>query len=138
VVPAAVAGWYLALIVGLLVHSGIESLCPPDQMVSGRCAAPWFPYASNAVSAFGAGLAAVLVIAFAVVAAPGHRVIVARASFVTGLVVATYMLWQTSAIAEFIAAAVCGLLTVVVLQRYLRNSKSPDAALESGRARAGG
>ena len=132
VLPAAVAGWFLALIIGLIVHSGMESLCPRDQMDSGMCVAPWFPYASNAVSAFGAGLAAVLVITLAVLAAPAHRIVVTRTAFVAGLLVAIYMLWQTSAIVEFVAAVSCGLLTVYVLQRYLRHPGSPNHAFESG------
>ena len=131
VLPAAVAGWFLALIIGLIVHSGIESLCPRNQMDSGMCVAPWFPYASDAVSAFGAGLAAVLVISLAVLAAPTHRIVVTRTAFVGGLLVAIYMLWQTSAIVEFVAAVSCGLLTVYVLQRYLRPPESPNPAFES-------
>ena len=128
VLPAAVVGWFVALVIGLIVHSGIESLCPRDQMDSGMCVAPWFPYASDAVSAFGAGLAAVLVITLAVLAAPAHRIVVMRTAFVAGLLVAIYMLWQTSAIVEFVAAISCGLLTVCVLQRYLRHPGSPNRA----------
>ena len=132
VLPAAVVGWFLALVIGLIVHSGIESLCPRDQMDSGMCVAPWFPYASDAVSAFGAGLAAVLVITLAVLAAPAHRIVVMRTAFVAGLLAAIYMLWQTSAIVEFVVAVSCGLLTVCVMRRYLRHRGSPNHAFESG------
>ena len=68
----------------------------------------------------------------AVLAAPAHRIVVTRIAFVGGLLVAIYMLWQTSAIVEFVAAISCGLLTVYVLQRYLRHPGSPNHAFESG------
>src|SRR5919197_1567545 len=93
--PASVAGWFLALFIGLIVHSAVESLCPRAQMESGMCVAPWFPHASAAVSAFGAGLAAVLVMTFAVLAAPAHRIVVARTAFVAGFFVAVYMVGHT-------------------------------------------
>jgi hypothetical protein len=132
VLPAAIAGWYLALIIALLLHSGVESLCPADQIDSGMCVAPWFPYASHAISAFGAGLAAVLIITFAVLAAPAHRVLVSRATLVGGLIVSSYMLLETSALVEFASAVTFGVLTVIAAQRYLKRSKSPNPAPESG------
>ena len=130
VLPAAIAGWYLALIIGLLAYSGVERLCPPDQMVSGACITPWFRYATGAVSALAAGLAAILVITLAALAAPTHRVIVIRSAFVAGLLVASYMLWQTSAAFEFVAALACGALTVAVLTRCVRAPRSPDNPID--------
>jgi len=137
VLPAAIAGWYLALIIGLLAYSGVEKLCPPEQMVSGACIAPWFRYATGAISALGAALAAILVITLAALAAPSHRVIVIRSAFVAGLLVASYMLWQTSAVVEFFAALACGALTVAVLPRYVRAPRSPDNPIDRDAPQAG-
>ena len=71
--PAALAAWYLALILALLLHTAVEGFCPPDQVVSGACFAPWFLRFSDVLVCFGAALAASLIVLAAFLVAPSHR-----------------------------------------------------------------
>jgi hypothetical protein len=85
---AAVAGWYVALLVGLAAITGLDSLCPSDQMVSEMCVAPWYATATGVVFALCAALAAALVVAGGVLAAPSHRRAVAWIVFACGALAA--------------------------------------------------
>lgn len=118
VIPAAVLGWYIALLTGIILLDGVTSLCPAEQMISDLCGASWFRYAELAVFCFSAALAAFLVITFAVLVAPSQRIVVAWSMFMTGSFAAGYMAWYTSVQEEFVAALVGGLLGVAVITLF--------------------
>jgi hypothetical protein len=120
VVPAAVAGWLLALLVGLLLHGLADRLCPAQMMVSGGCIAPWHAPVVEAIVCVCAGLAAVLVILLPVLVAPGRRPVVAWVAFVGGMVFALYGLMQTAAWLAFACAAASGTATLAVVIRKER------------------
>jgi hypothetical protein len=42
VLPAAWVAWYAAVLIGFGLYTVAEALCPPDQVISGMCVAPWF------------------------------------------------------------------------------------------------
>jgi hypothetical protein len=117
VIPAAVLGWYAALIAGMLLLAFAESLCPPEDVVSGACMAPWFGTVSAVVFCIGTALAAVLVVLLPTLAAPRARLRVAWVAFALGLAVALAMAIAASAHAELASAVVAGALTTVVLSR---------------------
>lgn len=120
VAPAAIAGWLLALVIALAVLGLVDSLCPPEEMVSGMCGAPWYPLASRAVVCFGAGLSALLVVGLAAWVAPSHRRVVAWASFGLGAAIAIVLAGVASDVfsAELLSALGGGLLGVA-LARWL-------------------
>ena len=91
VLPAAGIAWFAALFVGVGLYEGVKSLCPADQMISGECFAPWFDSAFYAIVAFGAALAAILIMIGCTWVAPAYKRQVAIATFVVGTIVAATM-----------------------------------------------
>ena len=123
IVPTVIAGWYLALITGLFLFASLDSLCPPEELVSGMCNASWYPLASRLLICFGAALSAFLVVLVASLVAPSHRKAVAWLSYVVGAVIAFYMAVSASRYAshylELGSALAAGLLAVWVVHRFL-------------------
>jgi hypothetical protein len=87
VLPVAVIGWYLGLIVALLLHATGEHLCPAEEIVSGYCTAPWMAYVDDFALVLGSLLCGALVVVFPTLVAPLHRGTVAVIAFVSALVV---------------------------------------------------
>jgi hypothetical protein len=87
VVPVAVIGWYLGLIVAILLHMTGEHLCPAEEIVSGFCTAPWMAYVDDFAMALGSLLCGAMVVLFPTLVAPSHRGMVAVVAFVSALVV---------------------------------------------------
>lgn len=123
VVPSAILAWYAAFILGLMALSGIDALCPPETMISGFCGVWWYPHAERAIILAAVALSAFLVVISASAVAPSYRVHVARLAYGVGVVVATYFVVKTSAVGEFMAAILAGLLGVF---RVARCSASPS------------
>lgn len=135
ILPAAVAAWYAALLTGLAMYLGVESFCPEDQMISGHCAAPWFSTATDALVAFGAALAAVLVMVSCTWMAPAHKRPVAIATFAAGAIVAVVLGGGSSlSLAPRVAAILAGAVTLAILLRRLPSVSpsglSPEQARE--------
>lgn len=118
ILPAAVASWYAALFLGLAMYRGLESFCPEDQMVSGHCFAPWFSAATDVLFAFGAALAAVLVMVSCTWVAPTHKRPVAIATFAVGAMVAMFLgRGSSQGMASMVAAILAGAVTLAILLR---------------------
>lgn len=129
ILPAAIAAWYTALFVGIALYQGIEALCPPDQVESGHCFAPWFLTTSNALIVFGAALAAVLVMLVCTWIAPAHKRQVAIATFALGTLVAIGMGWDL-AFAPTLGAIVAGAVVLTILLRRYASFSRPNKSLE--------
>lgn len=132
ILPAAIAAWYVALFISIALYQGVEALCPSDQVESGHCFAPWLLAASNALIAFGAGLAAVLVMLASTLVAPAHKRQVAIATFALGTLVAIAMGWN-HAIGPMVAAIVAGAIALVILLMRLAPFSLPNTSLERTR-----
>ena len=120
VIPAATAGWFFALAFGFVLLHLLDALCPPEQMVSGMCTAPWYDAGFKAATLIGASLAAFLVVALASVAAPAHRTFVSWLAFGCGAAFALYAAFSTRSYAELAFALVSGLVAVWTVNRLLR------------------
>lgn len=129
--PMAVVGWYIAIIVGMLLLSVAESFCPPEAMVSGACTASWFPTVSRLVFCLATGLAAALVVLLPTLVAPRGRRRVAWIAFGLGLFAALLMAGAVKAYAEFASAVFAGTLAALWV------SRSPGGVLESFRLSGG-
>jgi hypothetical protein len=116
-VPGAWLAWSVALVSGMAVHSALESLCPPEQVISGMCTATWFRYAERITICAGVGLAAALILLTSTLIAPSHRAIVIVATLCVGSAAALVMGVLASAYAELATALVVGGLTTVWLLR---------------------
>jgi hypothetical protein len=117
VIPGAWAAWYVALLTGIAVHSALEMLCPPEDIVSGMCTAQWFRYAERVAFCAGAGLAAALVLLTSTLIAPTHRARVAAIILAVGCVAALAMGILANAYAELVSAVAVGALTTAWLLR---------------------
>ena len=115
IVPVAVAAWYAALFLGISLQLGLDALCPPDQVVSGSCTAPWHSAASAAAVCAGAGLAAVLILVACTWLAPSHRRQVAIATFSVGAAVAIFMGVSANLLGPLITAIVAGAIVLRIL-----------------------
>jgi hypothetical protein len=110
ILPAAIAAWYLALVVGIALLASLAWLCAPDKMVFERCTAPWYGAAADVLVCFGAGLAAVLILLVSTWLAPTQKPRVAVWTFTLGCLVAAFMGIGTGMYAALIAAIAIGAL----------------------------
>ena len=117
VIPAALLGWYLALVIGLSLRSLATSLCPPQDMISDACAADWFPPVEDGIFIVTAALAALLVMRLGTATCPNHKRGVALVVFVIGAAGAMMIGYALSIWLPPLAALVSGLLTLRWLNR---------------------
>ena len=108
----AFAVWAGTLLLGIAGSSLLDSLCPPDQMVSGVCTASWHRPAMAALEMLCAAIAAGGFIALPAAVAPAYRVRVGAACFVVGGVLTIELaiagaLWAPAAV-----ASIAGILTL--------------------------
>src|SRR5262249_47621839 len=102
ILPATVVAWYVAYTVGIGLLLGVSALCRPEQVNSGMCGAPWFPVATQILIAFGAGLAALLIMLVCAALAPTHKRYVAMATFAGGAIAAVIMGFGAHAFAPMV------------------------------------
>ena len=115
VIPAAIIGWWIAIIFGLLLTNIPGYFCPPELLVSDLCMTSWYGPVMSGIMILAAALSAVLTLLFAVLTAPGKRDLVAIAIFLAGSIYATYFAFSISAWAEYTGAIVAGLFTLFLL-----------------------
>lgn len=119
VLPAAMAGWYLALVTGLLLHAGAEALCPPADQVSGLCIAGWFQTVEECLLVLTAALAATLVVLLPALTSPKQRHRVGLIAFIAGTMLALVIGWQAWSLWVPITTAIlAGLLTLRWVWRH--------------------
>ena len=117
---SAFAVWIAALLLGVGGINALDSLCPPDLLVSGLCTAWWYQPATTGLEMMCAGMAAAGVVSVPAQVAPAHRIQVATIFFIAGAVFTTSLalagdLWKPSA-----AAALSGTTTLYVCVRRWR------------------
>ena len=127
--PAAISAWYLALAAGIALHGSLLRFCPPDQVVSGWCAAPWHRYASQAVVCMGAGLAATMVLLICAWLAPTHKRQVAITTYLIGAVVACMMGMAATAYAAMASALLAGAVILALILHRLTRERAGERAI---------
>ena len=93
-VPAGVAGWYIGVIVALLVHQIDQKLCPSEYLVSGTCRAPWSSLVNGIALASGSLVCGALTVLLPTLVAPFHRARVALLAYGLGLTGSAYWLFH--------------------------------------------
>jgi hypothetical protein len=134
ILPAAIVAWYSALLIAVALFQGSEALCPAKYMESGGCHAPWSSLVEEVLVAFGAALAAALVMIACTTLAPAHKREVAIATFAAGTIVAVIMGWNRFLI-PMIAAILAGALVLTLLLRRYPSFSLPNKSLERTRER---
>ncbi len=116
-IPAAVVGWYTAVLIGIVIYSIGDALCPPELMESGWCNASWHPIFFKSTFTFCASISA----AFAVMAgsymAPTHRALVAKLIFLFGSAFATFFAISSKEYVVLVGALLCGLGSMLFIIR---------------------
>ncbi len=118
VVPAAVAGWYTAFILGLLAMEALAAFCPEEEMISGLCVAPWYQTAERIVIPVAVALAGLLVVLAPALAAPRWKRWVAWIAYVAGAIAATIFAVALGAWVELGAALAGGALALALVSRF--------------------
>jgi len=117
----ALAVWVGTLLIGIGASGLLDSLCPPELMVSGLCTAPWHRPAMAAVEMICAGIAAAGFIALPVRVAPAYRPQVAVACFVAG---GLFTIQLAIAGAMWAPAVVAATVGVIVLGRTISRARA--------------
>lgn len=113
----AFAVWLGTLLIGISGSSVLDSLCPPDLMISGVCTAWWHRPAMAGLEMICAAIAAVGFIALPAKVAPAYHVHVAVVCFVIGglltvqLAIAGALWWPAG------VAAIAGVITLRMIIR---------------------
>ncbi len=118
VVPAAILAWYVVVGIGMLLINVVHGWCPPAALMSNFCTASWYPPTEHGLIVFSAGLSAFAVVFVASITAPAARVRVACGVYAFGIAVAVVMAMETRAFTELAAAALAGLVAIVVVARW--------------------
>jgi hypothetical protein len=118
VVPSAFVGWYVGLIVALLIHSANEALCPTEYIVSGMCNAPWSAFVQGSAIIFGAIFSGALVVLLPTLFAPNHQKRVAWIAYGLGLLSSIYFLVFIPGIWHAVLSSIIG--GSIVLWRVFR------------------
>ena len=109
--PAALAGFYIGILVFALIREMNERACPDAYLVSGVCHAPWSWQVERFAFGSGAFVSGSLVVLLSALAAPSHRRVVALSFYALGLVCAVCF-WIPGMNIEKIAAAIGGAIAV--------------------------
>ena len=108
----AFAVWFGTLLLGIAGSSLLDSLCPPDLMISGVCTAPWHGPAMTALEMVCAAIAAVGFIVLPAAVAPAYRVAVAMGCFVVGGLLTIELTIAGGLSAAAAVAAIAGVITL--------------------------
>ena len=104
--------WAAILLTGLIGVDLLDSLCPPDLMISGLCTAWWHRPAMTGLEMICAGLAAAGFVALPTRVAPAHRVTVALLCFVLGALFTVELATSGEMWAPSTVAALVGVMTL--------------------------
>lgn len=117
IVPVSIMSWYLMFTIGMELLGAAQRFCSEDEMLNGRCVAPWYANTKDTIIVILAGLSAVIVVFVAYHLAPVRKDTTAIAACLLGSAAATYVLIQTGSLAEYIAAITGGILTTLFVSR---------------------
>jgi hypothetical protein len=107
---AAWLAWGVAVFAGFELEALVTYLCPENKMVSGMCTTEWYGVALDSIFAFGAAMAAALIVLLCTLVAPASREQVSRATYLVGAVAAVVMGISAHAILPLVCALIAGAL----------------------------
>ena len=115
VIPFAILGWYLCLFAGLFAMGVLDWLCPRELIVSGYCTAEWYSFGQEAFIVAFSSLSAAVVILFASFMSPANKKKVAITTFIIGVLVSIFLIFQTSSWHLLLGPIIVGLITLKFL-----------------------
>ncbi len=87
---SAIAVWLAGILVGIAGISLLDSLCPPELMVSGSCTAAWHTLAVEALMLLCTAAVSAGIVVIPACVAPAKRFLVAALAFGCGALFAMY------------------------------------------------
>jgi|GEM_PF-3113680 len=105
VVPSAFIGWYVGLIVAMLIYKMNEALCPARFLVSGMCTAPWSPVMEELAVIVGGAVVGALVVLLPSLMAPNHRKRIALIAYSLSFACSLYVLMLVPSIWRAVLSA---------------------------------
>ncbi|MCB1036965.1 MAG: hypothetical protein KDD47_24270 [Acidobacteria bacterium] len=108
----AIAVWYGTALLGIVGYEVLESLCPPELVVSGLCTAPWFSSAVDGLTAVCTAVVAAALVLVPAWVAPRHRFVIACLAYLFGAAFATYLAFGGGFLNLFLLAAASGSLAL--------------------------
>lgn len=118
VLPTAVLSWYGAVVITLFMHGATEIFCPPEDIISGLCQAPWFNSFSRSLLYIGPAIAACFVVLSTVFMSPSHRNIVAFVVFLGGCVIAMFMAIPMENYWGLASTITSGFITLIFVKKH--------------------
>lgn len=116
--PACICSWYLMLYLGIGAVNVAKYFCPVEQRLSGWCGAPWFSSVENALLVIFSAASAAVIVLLAFSLAPKYKIRVAVLTLLLGVLVATYMLYETGAWLAYVPAVLGGVLATFLVWRF--------------------
>lgn len=116
-IPAAVLGWYVGVLVAITVYEVGDGFCPAAQVVSGMCHASWFGVFSDVALVLGSSVCGALVVLFPTLMAPYGRIRVAWMAYVCGLLGSAYFLLEGLWLPVLVAASAGAVMVWVIHKR---------------------
>lgn len=123
VAPVSLAGYFIALFLGMGVIMIAETLCPAQYLISETCFAPYMQPVKTVSLLFFPALAAVLVVLLPCITAPSYKFLTACIVYMTGAGVAIYMGLSTGAYTSLFATLISGALMLYVVYRTTASRK---------------
>jgi hypothetical protein len=118
--PVLYSCWVAALYAGIVYYGIADRFCPPAEVVSGFCVAPWFPVAEAIVVCLGAATAASLMVVAAAVVAPVAKLRASQLVLAAGSLTALVMAIHTGQYSAFVAAVLAGAIALSAISWRVR------------------
>ena len=122
-IPASIVGFYLALLIMILVQTSVESMCPEQYIFIGEREYCIYPsWVNTALISIGGALAAFLVVLLGSLVAPGYKNVVPYVLFIGGAIIASYMIAVLAdSVVEYLMIGVStfsvGIITAVLFSK---------------------
>lgn len=123
-VPAALLGWSMALVVGLIIMAIGDALCPSELMESGWCKASWYTAFLKSNFVFCASISAIFAVFSGSYMAPTHRAMVAKLIYLSGSMFAVFFAIDGKQYIELAGALLSGFVATFFIIKQSRFSNS--------------
>lgn len=119
VAPVSLAGYFIALFLGMGVIMSAEALCPAQYLISETCFAPYMQTVEAVSFIFFPALAAALVVFLPSTIAPSYKFQTACVAYVAGAGVAIVMGLSAEVYSSLSAALISGALILYVVYKVV-------------------
>jgi len=128
--PLTLAGWYLVMLLGIVLLDLAMAACPPEEVVSGACTAPWMGGVEAGIFYLCSALAATAWVLIPALMAPALKRETAWVAFISGGLVAGMMALHMAAWDDLAVSLSAGVGVAWWVQRARWSASARQAALK--------